>query len=54
MLFGRNYAIPDDVKALLIPVCAHRVISKAYLQNGDSRVTSQILQRIIDGIPAPN
>lgn len=54
VLFGRNYAIPDDVKALLIPVCAHRVISKAYLQNGDSRVTSQILQRIIDGIPAPN
>src|SRR6202167_6233929 len=28
MLQGRDYVIPDDVKALVVPVCAHRVISK--------------------------
>ncbi|MFI5378714.1 MAG: AAA family ATPase [Tepidisphaerales bacterium] len=54
ILNGREYAIPDDVKALVIPVCAHRVISKAYLQSGDARVTARILQRIVDGIPVPN
>ncbi len=54
ILSGRTYAIPDDVKALVIPVCAHRVISKAYMQSGDARVTARILQRIVDGIPVPN
>ena len=54
ILNGRDYALPDDVKALVIPVCAHRVISKAYLQSGDARVTARILQRIVDGIPVPN
>ncbi len=28
LLRGRDYVIPDDVKSLVIPVCAHRVISK--------------------------
>ncbi len=54
ILNGRDYALPDDVKALVIPVCAHRVISKAYLQSGDARMTARILQRIVDGIPVPN
>ncbi|MGA2499903.1 MAG: MoxR family ATPase [Tepidisphaeraceae bacterium] len=54
ILNGRDYALPDDVKTLVIPVCAHRVISKAYLQSGDARVTARILQRIVDGIPVPN
>jgi MoxR-like ATPase len=54
VLCGRSYAIPDDVKALVIPVCAHRVISKAYLQNGDARVTARILQRILDALPVPS
>jgi MoxR-like ATPase len=52
-LNGREYAIPDDVKSMAVPACAHRVISKTYLQNGDARTTSRILQRILDSIPTP-
>jgi MoxR-like ATPase len=36
---GRDYATPDDVKGLFIPVCAHRVVSKTYLHNGDANAT---------------
>jgi MoxR-like ATPase len=53
LLRGRDYVIPDDVKALAIPVLAHRVISKTYLSNGDAHSTSRILKEILDQVPAP-
>lgn len=53
MLQGRNYVLPDDVKSLVIPVCAHRIISRAYVHDGDASTTSRILQRILDEVPAP-
>jgi MoxR-like ATPase len=53
MLHGRDYAIPDDVKALFIPCCAHRVISKTYLHNGDTNATGRVLQSILDTVAAP-
>ena len=52
-LEGRNYVVPDDVKALFIPVCAHRVVSKTYLSNGDANATARVLQAILDKVPAP-
>jgi MoxR-like ATPase len=53
VLSGRDYVVPDDVKHLFIPVCAHRVISKTYLQNGSATSTARILQRILDQVPSP-
>jgi MoxR-like ATPase len=53
VLSGRDYATPDDVKSLFIPVCAHRVVSKTYLHNGDSHATARVLQTILDQMPAP-
>lgn len=50
---GRNYVTPDDVKTLFIPCCAHRIVSKTYLHNGDASATSRILQSILDGISVP-
>ena len=50
---GRDYVIPDDVKQLVIPVCAHRVISKSYLSNGDANTTSRVLKTVLDQIPTP-
>jgi MoxR-like ATPase len=50
---GREYATPDDVKSLFIPVCAHRVVSKTYLHNGDSNATARVLQGIMDQVAAP-
>jgi MoxR-like ATPase len=53
LLKGRDYVIPDDVKELVIPVCAHRVISKTYLHNGDANVTARVLQRVLDETATP-
>jgi len=46
--------VPDDVKSLVMPVCAHRVISKTYLHNGDANVTIRVLQKILDSVPTPS
>lgn len=53
MLAGRDYVTPDDVKKLFIPVCAHRVVSKTYLHNGDADATTRVLQTILDRVPTP-
>ena len=53
LLNGRDYVTPDDVKSLFIPVCAHRVVSKTYLHNGDSNATNRVLQAILDEVPTP-
>ncbi|HEX8521770.1 MAG TPA: MoxR family ATPase [Tepidisphaeraceae bacterium] len=53
VLAARDYATPDDVKGLFLPVCAHRVVSKTYLHNGDANATARVLQSIMDQTPAP-
>lgn len=53
VLDGRNYVTPDDVKSLVIPVCAHRSISKTHLQNSDIASTERVLERILQQVPAP-
>jgi MoxR-like ATPase len=50
---GREYVTPDDVKNLFVPCCAHRVVSKTYLHNGDANGTNMILQAILDRVPTP-
>lgn len=53
LLAGRDYVIPDDIKSLFIPVCAHRVVSKSYLHDGHTVSSEQILQDIIRNLTVP-
>ena len=48
-LQGRNYVIPDDVKALAVPVLAHRVIL-GYGRTGENRA---FVEKLLGGIPLP-
>ena len=52
---GRNYCIPDDIKRLVLPVFAHRlVVSSSYtstLKHSDQGET--ILQEIVESVPVP-
>lgn len=50
---GRTFVVPDDVKRLALPVFAHRVISKSYLQTGQRDVTETIVKRLIEEVPVP-
>jgi len=49
---GRDYAIPDDVKALVQPVLAHRLIMAPDAQLG-TRSAAAILDEVIASIPIP-
>ena len=49
---GRDYALPDDVKALAVPALAHRLIvgSAARIREVDER---DIIRELLDRIPVP-
>jgi MoxR-like ATPase len=53
MLHGRDNVIVDDVKELFIPVCAHRVIAKSVMHNGEIESTARVLQRVMDSVAVP-
>jgi MoxR-like ATPase len=53
LLAGRDYAVPDDFKSLVQPVCAHRVVSKSYLRDGHAASSEQALGEILEQIPVP-
>lgn len=50
---GRAYVVPDDIKALMVPVFAHRVVTKSFLHDGDAASPDQIIEEIVQSTPAP-
>lgn len=55
LVSGRNYMIPDDVKAVALPVLAHRVVprSRASLGAGRGREAEDVLTYILETLPVP-
>jgi MoxR-like ATPase len=53
VLKARNYAIPEDVLDNIIPVCAHRIVSKSYLQDGNADAAAGILNTIVETLKSP-
>ena len=59
-IHGRNYVIPDDIKTLMVPVLAHRLILrtassfsiKSSIGGGMNRA-AEVLQRIADTVSCP-
>jgi MoxR-like ATPase len=49
---GRDYVIPDDVKALAIPVLAHRLILTPSARVKEVK-PSQVIEEILYYLPAP-
>jgi len=50
---GRDYVVPDDLKALVGPVLAHRIVGKSFLQAGEFAAAEAILRDIVDRIEVP-
>ncbi len=50
---GREYVIPDDIKQMMLPVLAHRVVCAGMLREGQRKRAQAILQQIVDRIPVP-
>ncbi|MFN8474735.1 MAG: MoxR family ATPase [Anaerolineae bacterium] len=49
---GRDYVLPDDIKALAAPVLTHRLILSSQMKLR-GRSPEQILQEIVEAVPAP-
>ncbi|KPK78905.1 MAG: hypothetical protein AMJ81_14455, partial [Phycisphaerae bacterium SM23_33] len=52
LMDGRDYVVPDDVKGLVVPVAAHRLVTRGLAQDG-SYGAEGILERILQTVPAP-
>ncbi|MEO1130143.1 MAG: AAA family ATPase, partial [Planctomycetota bacterium] len=53
LLGGRDYCIPEDITESIVPVCAHRVLSHAYVRGGDTETSKRVLQEVLQTVPSP-
>jgi MoxR-like ATPase len=55
LLEGRDYAIPDDVKRLAVPLCAHRVVinTRTTLVQRRADVGERIIEEILSQVEVP-
>ncbi len=53
MIHKRDYVVPDDIVSNVIPVFAHRVISKTYMHDADGVGAARIMQQVLETVPSP-
>jgi MoxR-like ATPase len=55
LMEGRDYAIPDDIKRLVIPVFAHRIAinARTSLSQRSTELSERILQEIVNLVEVP-
>ncbi len=53
LIHGRDYVVPDDVKQLIVPVLAHRLVSPRWNPTGQENPVFAVLRDIIDKTPIP-
>jgi MoxR-like ATPase len=51
LLQGRPHVLPDDVKALAVPVLAHRLLLAS--DNADRSVAATVIAEVTRTVPAP-
>ena len=53
-LDGRDYVIPDDIKRLAVPVCAHRLLLDSSLPGeGSFKERQRLLEDIVESVEVP-
>ena len=52
LLAGRDYVVPDDIKRLIVPVVAHRLVPRAVAVDG-AYGAEAILDKVLQTVPAP-
>ena len=51
MLQGRDYAVPEDIKTLAVPVMAHRIVIAGGGLSSDKR---RFIEQILAGVAVPS
>lgn len=52
LMHGREYAIPEDIIDNLIPVCAHRVVTRSSAA-ASADAAERVLREVLESIPSP-
>lgn len=52
-LHGRSYVVPDDVKALAVPVLSHRIQLKSQNRTEGSDAQEQVIRDVLSTVPVP-
>ena len=50
MIEGRDFVVPDDVKALAVPVLSHRVIERASFDRRGGKAGQEIIRKILNKV----
>jgi MoxR-like ATPase len=50
LIEGREFVVPDDVKALAVPVLAHRVIERASFDRRGGKSGQEIIRKILNKV----
>jgi MoxR-like ATPase len=53
LVCGRDYVIPDDIKELVRPVLAHRIVCRGSFSDRQSQKAAQLLDTLLDSIAVP-
>ena len=53
VLAGRDHCIPEDIVENVLPVCAHRVVTRNTMHDGDTVTSRRIMQRILETVASP-
>jgi MoxR-like ATPase len=53
VLDGRDHVIPEDIVENVLPVCAHRVVTRTAMHEGDTLTARRIMQRILESVASP-
>jgi MoxR-like ATPase len=54
LIDGRDYMVPDDVKALAVAVLSHRVITRGFLHGGQREAIEALIERLVADVPVPS
>ncbi len=53
VLKARDYCIPEDITSNVLAVCAHRVVLKSHLYNGDGASSERVITDCVERVEAP-
>ncbi|MCC7204485.1 MAG: MoxR family ATPase [Phycisphaeraceae bacterium] len=52
-LAGRDYLIPEDIRANVLPVCVHRIVVQPLARDEQGHAASQIMHEVLQTVPSP-
>jgi MoxR-like ATPase len=53
LLEGREFTVPDDIKALAVSVLSHRVMPKTYAHGNQRQAVEALIERILQTVTVP-